>query len=189
MTNQVPDQNSAILRNYEIQKLNHEAHQKGSLSYHTNTRYGNMSNNFCYSCHKYGHRAVECDVFEKKIQESSSEKTKCGRCKLVGNTTKFCHSIRCFKCEGFGHKAQNFMNPKTQYNQKEDAPKSQGKDLKRDNIQTQEDNMPHNMSLKMESKQIFKNSRETSPKRNIKKVWRPKTRGCKSHAKTGDSYE
>ena len=72
---------------------------------------------------------------------------------------------------------------------KEDAPKSQGKVLKRDNIQTQEDKMTHDMSLKMESKQIFKNSRETSPKRNIKKVWRPKTRGCKSHAKTGDSYE
>ena len=74
------------------------------------------------------------------------------------------------------------MNPKTQYNQKEDALKSQGKDLKRDK-------MPHEMSLKMESKQIYKNSRETSPKRNIKKVWRPKTRGFNSHVKTSDSYE
>ena len=81
------------------------------------------------------------------------------------------------------------MNPKTQYNQKEDAPKSQGKDLKRDNIQTQEDKMLHDMSLKMESKQISKNSRETSPKRKIKKVWRPKTGGFNSHVKTGNSYE
>ena len=129
-----------------------------------------MSNKFCYSCHKYGHRAVECDVFEKKIQESSSEKTKCWRCKLVGHTTKFCHSIRCFNCEGFGHKAQNCMNPKKQYNQKEDAPRSQRRDLKRDDIQTQESKMPHDMSSKMESEQIHKESRETSPKRKIKKV-------------------
>ena len=62
------------------------------------------------------------------------------------------------------------MDPKKQYNQKEDAPRSQRKDLKRDDIQTQEDKMPHDMSLKMESKQIYKNSRETSPKRKIKKV-------------------
>ena len=46
------------------------------------------------------------------------------------------------------------MNPKTQYNQNEDAPRSQRKDLKRDNIQTPESKMPHDMSLKMESKQI-----------------------------------
>ena len=60
------------------------------------------------------------------------------------------------------------MNPKTQYNQKEDAPKSQGKDLKRDNIETQEDKMPYDMSLNMEFKKIYKNSRDTSPKRKIR---------------------
>ena len=81
------------------------------------------------------------------------------------------------------------MNPKTQYNKKEDAPKIQGKDLKRDNIQTQEDKMPHDMSLKMESKKIYKISRETSPKRKIKKFWRPKTGGLNPHVKTDDSYE
>ena len=41
------------------------------------------------------------------------------------------------------------MNPNTQYNQKEDAPRSQRKDLKRDNIKTPESKMPHDMYLKM----------------------------------------
>ena len=48
--------------------------------------------------------------------------------------------------------------------------------------------MPHDMSLNMESKQIYKNSRERSPKRKIKKVWRPKIGGINPHAKIGDSY-
>ena len=61
--------------------------------------------------------------------------------------------------------------------------------MERDNIQSQEDKMPHDMSLKMESKKIYKNSRETSPKRKIKKFWRPKIGGFNSHVKTGDSYE
>ena len=98
--------------------------------------YENTFKSYFYSCHKHGHKAIECDTFEKKTQKSSFEKTKCWRCKRVGHTTKFCHSIRCFKCEVFGHKAQNCMNPKKQYNQKEDTPRSQRRDLKKDNIQT-----------------------------------------------------
>ena len=81
------------------------------------------------------------------------------------------------------------MNPKTQYNQKEDDPRNQRRDLKRDNIQTPEGKMSHDMSLKMESEQIHKKSKVTSPKRNIKKVWRPKIGGFNSHVKTCDSYE
>ena len=80
------------------------------------------------------------------------------------------------------------MNPKKQYNQKEDTLRSQRRDLKRDDIQTLESKMPHDMSLKMKSEKIHKESRETSPKRKIKKVWRPKTRGLSPHAKTNDSY-
>ena len=67
------------------------------------------------------------------------------------------------------------MNPKTQYNQKKDSPRSQRKDLKRDNIQTPENKMPHDMYLRMEYDQMHKNSRGTSPKRKIKKVWTQKT--------------
>ena len=48
--------------------------------------------------------------------------------------------------------------------------------------------MPHDMSLKMESGKIHKESRETSPHRKIKKVWRPKTRGLNPHAKICYSY-
>ena len=114
-------------------------------------KYEKTFNIYCYSCHKHGHKAVECNTFEKKTQKSSSEKTKCWRCKSVGHTTKFCHSIRCFKSEGFGHKAQNCMNPKKQYNQKEDAPRSQRRDLKKDDIQTLERKMHHDISLKMKS--------------------------------------
>ena len=80
------------------------------------------------------------------------------------------------------------MIPKKQYNQKQDAPRSQRRDLKRDDIQTLESKMPHDMSIKMKSEKIHKESRETSPKRNIKKFWRPKTRGFSPHAKTNDSY-
>ena len=50
--------------NYGRQRIKHEAHQEGSLSYHT--KYGNIFNDYFYSCHKHGHKAVECDVFEKK---------------------------------------------------------------------------------------------------------------------------
>ena len=49
--------------------------------------------------------------------------------------------------------------------------------------------MRHDMSLKMESKKIHKNSRKTSPKKKIKKVWRPKTGGLNPHVKIGNSYE
>ena len=40
ITNQIPDQNSAMRMNYRRKRIKHEAHQKGSLSYHTNTWYG-----------------------------------------------------------------------------------------------------------------------------------------------------
>ena len=80
------------------------------------------------------------------------------------------------------------MNPKKQYNQKENAPRSQRRDFKRDDIQTLESKMPHDMSLKMESEKIHKNTIKTSPKKKIKKVWRPKTGGLNPHAKTSDSY-
>ena len=110
--------------NYGRQRLKHEAHQKGRLSYHTNTWYGNTFNGYYSTCHKYGHNAVECKDHEKKTRKSSSEKTKCWRCKCLGHTTRFFHSIKGFNCEGFGHKAQNCMNPKKQYNQKEDALRS-----------------------------------------------------------------
>ena len=43
------------------------------------------------------------------------------------------------------------MNPKKQYSQKEDAPRSQRRDLKKDDIQTLERKMPHDISLKMKS--------------------------------------
>ena len=66
---------------------------------------------------------------------------------------------------------------------------SQRRDFKRDDIQTLESKMPHDMSLKIEFEKIHKNSRKTSPKKKIKKVWRPKTRGLNPHVKTGDTYE
>ena len=61
--------------------------------------------------------------------------------------------------------------------------------MKRDDIQNLERKMPHDMSLKMESEKIHKNSRKTSPKKKIKKFWRPKTGGLNPHVKTSDSYE
>ena len=66
ITNQIQDQNSTMRMNYGRQRLKHEAYKKGSLSYHTNTWYDNIFNGLCYSCHKHGHKAVECDAFEKK---------------------------------------------------------------------------------------------------------------------------
>ena len=49
--------------------------------------------------------------------------------------------------------------------------------------------MPHDMSLNMKYEKIHKNSIKTSPKKNIKKFWRPKTGGLNPHVKIGDSYE
>ena len=77
------------------------------------------------------------------------------------------------------------MNPKKQYKQKENAPRSQRKDFKRYDIQTLESKMPHDMSSRMESQQTHKESRETSLKRKIK-VWRPKIGGLIPLDKTGD---
>ena len=56
---------------------------------YTNTRYGNMSNKFYYSCNKYGHRAVECDVFEKKIKRVPLKKQSVGDASLFGIQQSF----------------------------------------------------------------------------------------------------
>ena len=108
-------------------------------------------------------------LLKRKIKRVPLKRKKCQRCKRVGHTTKFCHSIRCFKCEGFGHKAKNCMNPKKQYNQKEDARRSQRRDLKREDVQTLESKMPRQMSLKMEFEKIHKNLRNTTVQ--MKKVF------------------
>ena len=86
ITNQIPDQKSSMRMNYVRQRIKHEAHQKGSLSYHTNTWYGNIFNGYCSTCHKYGHNALECKNNEKK--KGSVNKIKCRRCNFFWEHNK-----------------------------------------------------------------------------------------------------
>ena len=117
ITNQIPDQNSAMRRNYGKQSIKHEAHQKGSFSYH------NTFNGYCSTCHKYGHRALECKSHEKEIQKKSIELMECLRQNFVGHATKLCHTIRCYQCHGFGHKAQACRKKRSQPKHENDATK------------------------------------------------------------------
>ena len=76
-------------RNNGKQRLKHEAHHKGSLSYHTDTWYGNILNDYFYSCHKHGHKAVECDTFEKKIKRVPLKRQSVGDASMWGIQQSF----------------------------------------------------------------------------------------------------
>ena len=125
-------------------------------------------------------------LLKRKLKRVPLKRQSVGDARVLGIQQIFFSLHMVF--QRFGHKAQNCMNPKKQYNQKEYAPRSQRRDSKRDDIQTLESKMPHDMSLKMKSEKIHKESRETSPNKKIKKVWRPKAQGLSPHAKIDDSY-
>jgi hypothetical protein len=66
---------------------------------------GNTFNGYCFSCHSFGHKEMDCKKLEKGYTRKSKNSIRCWRCNFVGHTTKFCHTMRCYNCDRFGHKS------------------------------------------------------------------------------------
>jgi hypothetical protein len=99
--------------NYRSKK--EEENQMTDPSSQNKIKKGNTFNGYCFSCHSFGHKAMDCKKLEKGYTRKSKNSIRCWRCNFVGHTTKFCHTMRCYNCDRFGHKSQNCKNTKSQY--------------------------------------------------------------------------
>jgi hypothetical protein len=112
VTDQIQAQNSVKKGSYKIQ--NQEAYQKEDFSCQNRLEYGNTFNGYCFSCHNFGHKALECKSLERRNSGRSNNLMRCWRCNYVGHTTKFCHTMRCYNCDRFGHKSQDCRKSRSQ---------------------------------------------------------------------------
>jgi hypothetical protein len=92
-----------------------EENQMIDFSSHNKIKNGNTFNGYCFSCHSFGHKAMDCKKLEEGYTRKSKNSIRCWRCNFFGHTTKFCHTIRCYNYDRFGHKSKNCKNTKSQY--------------------------------------------------------------------------
>ena len=116
----VEDQIHFIKWKREGQVQEHD--QPRSLTYQNKDCQGGTFKGHCYTCHKYGHKFVNCK--EKVNMKNSNPHIKCWRYNLVGHPTKSCHTLKCFKCKGFGHKATDCRSTSSTYEQNKSTLKS-----------------------------------------------------------------
>ena len=93
-------------------KDDQKKHKKEALSDRTSARknqgfrYEHPFNGYCFSCYKFGHKALQCkDHFQKSLGRPNHS-VRCWRCNFDGHTATYCHTIKCYNCNGFGHKAK-----------------------------------------------------------------------------------
>jgi hypothetical protein len=91
-----------------------EENQMTDLSSQNKIKNGNTFNGYLFSCHSFGHKAMDCKKLEKGYTRKSKNSIRCWRCNFVGHTTKFCHTMRCYNCDRFGHKSQSCRSSKIQ---------------------------------------------------------------------------
>ena len=96
---------------YKIQKQ--ETYQQTDFSCHNKLKYGNTFNGYCFSCNKFGQKALECESPEKKNSGRSNNSMRCWRCNYVGHN-KFFHTMKCYNYDRFGHKSQNCRKSRSQ---------------------------------------------------------------------------
>ena len=149
-------------RNYGKQRLDHETHQEGSSSCHTNIWYSNIFNGYCSTCHKYGHHAVGCKNHENK---GSIDKISSRRCTFVGHTTKLCHTIRFHQCDAFSHKYKMCRKTIIQPKHENDAAKKPRQNCKGSEMKTT----------------------PSTQMRKFKKLWRLKGGVLNPHVKTNNT--
>jgi hypothetical protein len=58
---------------------------------------------------------MECKKLEEGYTRKSKKSIRYWRCNFVGHIAKFCHTMRCYNCDRFGHKSQKCKNTKNQY--------------------------------------------------------------------------
>ena len=71
------------------------------------TMYDCVFHGYCFSCNKYGHRAVDCRRDVRRDVGRPNTQIRCWTCGLFGHVASVCHTLRCYSCDGVGHKAQD----------------------------------------------------------------------------------
>ena len=97
-----------------VQKVNLEESSSCQNAYGKNTssgcnrriRYGNYFYGYCFSCHEFGHRALECLIHGKINSGKFNHSMKCRRYKYNEHIGNHCHIIICYMCNGIDHKSQ-----------------------------------------------------------------------------------
>jgi hypothetical protein len=93
---------------------NQKTYQKADFSSQNRPKYGNTFNGYFFSCHNFGHKALECKSIERRDSGRSNNLMRCWRCNYVGHTTKFFHTMRCYNYDRIGHKSQDCRKSRSQ---------------------------------------------------------------------------
>ena len=77
-------------------------------------RYESGFNGYCYFCSNFGHKAVDCRLYERRSGGSPNDSIRCWTCNQVRHVAATCHTLRCYTCGGFGHKSQECASQRSQ---------------------------------------------------------------------------
>ena len=69
-------------------------------------------NGYCFSCTKFGHRAMDFKLYGRRSAGNQSDRMRCWTCDRIGHVAPNCHTLRCYTCGGVGHEAQACAGPR-----------------------------------------------------------------------------
>ena len=81
--------------------------RRSPCRYVQKTRYDCTFHGYCFSCSKYGHIVADCRRYCRRDVGRSNTQIRCWTCGLFGHVSSICHTLRCYNCDGVGHKAQD----------------------------------------------------------------------------------
>jgi len=70
-------------------------------------RYDNGFHGYCFTCHGYGHRAMDCRKFVRRDVGRPNTQIRCWTYGLLNHVASACRTMRCYSCDGFGHRARD----------------------------------------------------------------------------------
>lgn len=78
------------------------------------SRYEKAFTGYCFSCNESGHKVIDCMPYASRSVRSPNNEFRCWRCNDIGYIVTHCHTMSCYKCNGFGHKYQDYWKSRRQ---------------------------------------------------------------------------
>jgi len=64
-------------------------------------------NGYYFSCNKFGHKSLDFKTYGRREYEKANNIMICWKCNHVGHIARFFYTIRCYRCNTFGHEVQS----------------------------------------------------------------------------------